>query len=146
MYVYQKTELILKSLNVLGGHSTITWTRFYPILTPTLLNWTNMDILHTIYPLSRDPRGLSTGPHPPYPVHIVIECPLVWNIDKRQRICFKGFFLKTYAPPSLKVIFNGSCRDSLDPLTHRLLTHSHNWARDLFKSQYRISSYKTRGY
>ena len=38
-----------------GGHSTTTWTIFYPILTPSLLEWTNMAILHTSYPLSVDP-------------------------------------------------------------------------------------------
>ena len=35
------------------------------------LEWTNMDILKTIYPLSHDPLGISTGP-----LHVVIECPL----------------------------------------------------------------------
>ena len=35
-----------------------------------------MDILHTIYNLSRDPRGLSTDPHPPLLLHVVSECPL----------------------------------------------------------------------
>ena len=35
------------------GHSTTTWTKFYPILTPTPLKWTCVDILHP--PLC--PRG-----------------------------------------------------------------------------------------
>ena len=30
------------------GHSTTTWTKFYPILTPSPLEWTNMDILHIL--------------------------------------------------------------------------------------------------
>ena len=38
------------------------WTRFYPILTPHPLEWTKMDILHIIYPLSRDPPPPSTCP------------------------------------------------------------------------------------
>ena len=32
-------------------HSTATWTKFYPILTPSPLEWTIVDILHNIYPL-----------------------------------------------------------------------------------------------
>ena len=35
-----------------------------------------MEILHTIYSLSHDPRGLSTDPPPTLLVHVVIECPL----------------------------------------------------------------------
>jgi hypothetical protein len=30
----------------IGGHSTTTWTKFYPILTPSSLEWTIVDILH----------------------------------------------------------------------------------------------------
>ena len=30
------------------GHSTTTWTKFYPILTPSPLEGTNMDILHIL--------------------------------------------------------------------------------------------------
>ena len=44
---------------------------------PTPLEWTKMDILHTIYPLSRDPRGLCIDPLPPLLVHVVIEWPLM---------------------------------------------------------------------
>ena len=36
------------------GHSTTTLTKFYPILTPSPLEWTIVDILHDTYPLSRD--------------------------------------------------------------------------------------------
>ena len=46
------------------------FTQFRP---PNPLEWTN--ILHTIYLLSCDPRGLSTDP-PPF-AHVVIEWPLV---------------------------------------------------------------------
>jgi hypothetical protein len=38
------------------------WTKFSPILTPSPLDWANMDILHTIYPLSRDPPPPSSCP------------------------------------------------------------------------------------
>ena len=44
------------------------FTQFWP---PPPLEWTNMDISKTIYPLSHDPLGLSTGP-----LHVVIEWPL----------------------------------------------------------------------
>ena len=39
-----------------------------------VLEWTNMRILHTVYPLSVTPRGISTDPLPPPPplVHVVI--------------------------------------------------------------------------
>ena len=43
-----------KTLSVKVVYSTTTWTKFYPILTPTPrhpLNWTKMNILHTIYHL-----------------------------------------------------------------------------------------------
>ena len=36
-------------------------TQIWP---PTPLEWTKMDNLHTIYPLSRDPSGLLTDPPP----------------------------------------------------------------------------------
>ena len=47
------------SISFKGEHSTTTWTKFYPILTPTPLEWTKMDILDTIHPMS---RGLSYDP------------------------------------------------------------------------------------
>lgn len=37
---------------------------------------TSLAILHTLYPLSRDPCRLSTDPHPVLFVKVVIECPL----------------------------------------------------------------------
>ena len=61
---------------IVRGHSTTTWTQFYPILTPIPLEWTKMDILHTIYPLTRDLHGLSNDPPNPLFVHVFIECPL----------------------------------------------------------------------
>ena len=39
----------------LWGHSTTTWTKFYPILTPSPLKWTIVDILHDTYPLFKWP-------------------------------------------------------------------------------------------
>ena len=53
-------------------------TKSYPNLTPHPgpLEWTKMDILHTIYPLTRDQHGLSNEPPNPLIVYVVIECPL----------------------------------------------------------------------
>ena len=47
-----------------------------PNFDPHPLEWTEMDILHTLYPLSRDPCRFSTDPHPALLVKVVIECPL----------------------------------------------------------------------
>ena len=74
MYTYQKTELILKSLNVLGGTFNNYVDQILPNFDP---HPPQLDILDTIYPLSRDTVDFLLTPHPPYPVHIVIECPLV---------------------------------------------------------------------
>ena len=52
---------------ILRGHSTIMWTRFYPILTPNPFEWTKLNILHTIYLCHVTPRGLSTSPPSTYP-------------------------------------------------------------------------------
>ena len=72
--MYQKTELILKSLNVLGGTFNNYVDQILPNFDP---HPPQLDILDTIYPLSRDTVDFLLTPHPPYPVHIVIECPLV---------------------------------------------------------------------
>ena len=42
--------------------------KILPNFDPYPLEWTNLEILHTIYPLSPDP------PYPPLFVHVVIEC------------------------------------------------------------------------
>ena len=68
---------LIGNLYALKGHSTITWTKFYPILTP-FPPW--VDILHAIYPLLCDPRGLSTDSLPLIQVHIIIEWPLIWTL------------------------------------------------------------------
>ena len=47
------------------------FTQFWP---PPLLNWTIVDILHTIYSFSRDPPWTFTDSHNPL-VHVVIEWP-----------------------------------------------------------------------
>ena len=62
------------------GHSTTKYVdKILPNLDPTprppSLEWKVMDILNTIYPLSHDPCGLFTDPHPL--VHVVIACPLI---------------------------------------------------------------------
>ena len=55
------------------GHSTTTWTKSYPILTPsytgksTPLEWTIVDILHDTYPLSYDQAWTFYWPLPPSP-------------------------------------------------------------------------------
>ena len=46
------------SRSMWGGHLTTTWTKFYPIFTPSPLEWTT-------YHLSRDSHGISTDPLPP---------------------------------------------------------------------------------
>ena len=38
----------LKEILRLRGHSRTTWTKFYPILTPSPLESTNIDILYTM--------------------------------------------------------------------------------------------------
>ena len=56
-----------------------------------LLEMTNVDILHTIYPLSRDPLWSFYWPSSPLLVHVIIECPLrlIKSIipDVSLRIC-----------------------------------------------------------
>ena len=49
-----------KNKDYIRGHSTTMWTKFYAILTRTLLEWTKMDIEHYIYPLSHKLPWLST--------------------------------------------------------------------------------------
>ena len=57
---------LIGNLYALKGHSTITWTKFYPILTPSPLEWTVVDIVdilhHTFCYVTK--RGLSTDPFP----------------------------------------------------------------------------------
>ena len=67
-----KQSLISQLWITIRGHSKTTWTKVYPILTPTLLKWTKMDILNTIYKLLSDPRRLSTNLQPTLLVYIVI--------------------------------------------------------------------------
>ena len=55
-------QKVKHTLYIIRGHSKTTWTKFYPILTPTPLEWTKLDILHTIYPLSHNPQGLLNAP------------------------------------------------------------------------------------
>ena len=55
------------------GHSITTWIKFYPILTPTPLEWTKMDRLHTLYPFPRDPIGLYTEPPPPLLINVLTQ-------------------------------------------------------------------------
>ena len=44
-------KVYLRILSFIWGHSTTTWTKFYIFLTPfSPLEWTNIDILHTVYP------------------------------------------------------------------------------------------------
>ena len=44
-----------KCISALFSNSKTTWTKFYPILTPTLLEYTKLHIWHITYPLSHDP-------------------------------------------------------------------------------------------
>ena len=61
----------------LKTHSATTWTKFYPILTPSSspLGWTIVDILHDAS-CHMTKRGISTDPLSPLLVHVVIEWPL----------------------------------------------------------------------
>ena len=47
-------------------HSTTTWIKCYPILTTYLLDWTTVDILHTVKVLStyilRKPQNFVKSP------------------------------------------------------------------------------------
>ena len=44
---YSPLQLFRPSnISAIRGHSTTTWTKFYPILTPFPLKWTIVDILH----------------------------------------------------------------------------------------------------
>ena len=65
-----------RTLACLRGHSTTTWTKFYSILNPSPLEWTNMDLSHTIYLLPHDPPWTFYRPPSPLLVHVVIGCPL----------------------------------------------------------------------
>jgi hypothetical protein len=60
IYFKQGALQVIENWLLVRGHSTTTWTKFYPILTPSLLEWTISDILHDTYPLSRD--QVSTDP------------------------------------------------------------------------------------
>ena len=48
----------------LGGHSITTWAKSYPILTLHLLEWTKMDILHSIYSVTWPPVDFLLSPTP----------------------------------------------------------------------------------
>ena len=54
---------------ILRGHSTMTWTKFYPICSPLSSGqtWT------TIYPFSCAPVDFCLTSYPPVLVHVVIE-------------------------------------------------------------------------
>ena len=88
--IYRTINRISKDPQLLGGIQQLPYFREkFPPLNSFRGNysrkygmWTKMDILYTIKPLS---RGLSTDPHPPFLVHVVIECPLIhfglgWSI------------------------------------------------------------------
>ena len=87
MYIFNYSLL-------LRGHSTTTWIKFYPILTPTPLEWTKMDILHTIYPSYVTPCGLYSDPNPPLLVHVVIEC----SITQQRNIRHLQLLLVSLSP------------------------------------------------
>ena len=57
----------------LGGHSTTMWTKFYPILTPSLLEWDNSAHFTWCHVTKLD---LLPFPSSPFLVHVVIECHL----------------------------------------------------------------------
>ena len=59
------------------GHSTTTWTKFSPILTPSPLEWTNMDIFILSFVMWL-PVNFLLSPSPPLLVHVVIEWPPSW--------------------------------------------------------------------
>ena len=54
------------------------FTQFWPL---PHLEWTNMNILHNIYPFSSDPSWTLFWLHlpPPHNDHVVIEWPLTWT-------------------------------------------------------------------
>ena len=102
-------QVILRSLignlYALKGHSTIMWTKFYPILTP--LEWTVVDILHHTYPLSRDQAWTFYWSLPPLLVHLVIE----WSLISRYLLRFE------YQLPH-PILYTNFATDKKWPLSH----------------------------
>ena len=47
---------------MIRGHSTTTWTKFWPILTPSPLEWTSVDILQPPPLVHVDKRGTNAPP------------------------------------------------------------------------------------
>ena len=94
----QSTELLLH----LRGHSSTTWTKFYLILTTYSLWVENMDILHTIYTLSRVHSELSTD-HLPTP-----SCPRSYWMPPYRVWVLKG----NWVPPAFEGISFYQIHDS----------------------------------
>ena len=71
-------------------------TKFYPILIPSPLDWTNMDILH---PLSRDPPVdfLLTL----FLAQVVIECPRTEVVEAEGNFGPSVAFVFTYSKLSI---------------------------------------------
>ena len=67
-----------------GGHSITTWTKFFPILTPALLD--NCGHFTWYLPFSRDQVWTFYWTPPPLLVHVVIEWSLVeLSSEKKQK-------------------------------------------------------------
>ena len=65
-YLYQTTtrwavpnDKMIGTCPLVRGHSTTTWTKFYPILTPSSLEWTSVDNLEDTYQMSYRVNRLS---------------------------------------------------------------------------------------
>ena len=110
--IYVMVETPCKFTHVcykLGAIQQLRGPNVRHFLPPIPLEWTKMDILHsTIYPLWRDPCGLSTDPPPPLLVHVVIECPITtnkmcnspqkiaWNKLSRPYVSAQNFILPVF--------------------------------------------------
>ena len=100
------TSKIAKSC-LLRGHSTTTWTKFNPILTPSPLAWTNRVILKNYYLsfIMWPPVDFLLTPSSPLIVHVVIECPLICTWLNKNIKC-------QTCEHSLKMYWSNSSKDN----------------------------------
>ena len=85
-----KTWLLESVSIVVGGIQQLRGPNLNQFWPPSLLEWTIMDILYTIYPLSHDPPWTFYWPPPgppPLLVHVVIE----WPLQLRKNLIILSF-------------------------------------------------------
>ena len=74
-WLFGETECL-----ILRGHSTTTWTKYGPILSPSPLKWTIVEFY--MIPTLCDQVWTFYWPLLPLLVHVVIEWPLNWRKEK----------------------------------------------------------------